>query len=169
MVDGLGTKNSQDEQAESSQPQQAPADSSGHTQIQNTDETGAVVEQFMLLDGVIDGKYETFRPDGSLETVSQFKMGLLDGWMHACGPDGKPRQSFQYANGVLEGVCLFRDEDGALIQKVPYKAGEIDGEVLTYDNDSIIIRVKKSKSILSNQDRNSSACRQRKIISNIKC
>jgi len=71
-----------------------------------------IVEEIEYVDGVKNGKYNTYYDNGRPLSVGQYKDGLLSGMFTTYYPNGMIQYKGEYSYGVRMGTWLTYDEQG---------------------------------------------------------
>lgn len=97
---------------------------------------GELCKAITLKKGKPDGAYEVHRADGTLEGKQSFKNGIRDGEWISYYADGKtPKVKANIVDGKVEGERTTYFENGQMRQEAKFKAGQLDGLMAEYDED----------------------------------
>ncbi|MDZ4657643.1 MAG: toxin-antitoxin system YwqK family antitoxin [Bythopirellula sp.] len=95
---------------------------------------GELCKTITLKKGKPDGAYEVRRADGTLEGKQGFKNGIRDGEWSTYYADGKtPKVKANIVEGKVEGERTTYYENGQLRQQSQFKAGQLDGLMTEFD------------------------------------
>lgn len=86
---------------------------------------GKPFENITYKNGVKNGKWIKYFPNGKKMTETTYKDGKLEGPFVNYDPDGKLIVKGQYRDGEMDGVWLYYDENGALYRKEVYNKGQL--------------------------------------------
>ncbi|WP_431854407.1 toxin-antitoxin system YwqK family antitoxin [Azospirillum sp.] len=109
-----------------------PAD---HTIVEARDGDGRLLSAATVgPDGVPDGEFVAYAPDGSVQMRLVYRAGVPDG-PSTIFRDGRPQTEMSYANGALDGAMRSYDPAGRLLTVVRWSAGKRNGlmECFTVD------------------------------------
>ena len=119
-------------------------------------ETGNKILQYKMVDGLKNGFYQEWYPDGKpkskgkylnntiisnwtfwyengeKEEEGTFKKGKKDGLWTTWYEEGQKRYEVRYENGEKEGLNISYYRDGSIFEKVNWKKDQIDGNVFSY-------------------------------------
>jgi antitoxin component YwqK of YwqJK toxin-antitoxin module len=85
-------------------------------------------------DGVLNGLFESFHPNGQLEFRKNYKNGKQDGLYELFSENGQLLDRENYKNGrEVSKTRFYYHENGQLIRKGNYKDGKLDGLSETFD------------------------------------
>lgn len=82
--------------------------------------------------GVASGLWQTFYPNGTVETAQYYKRGELHGDVVRNFENGQPRARLRYDHGVLHGPARRFFEDGSLASEGAYVVGLKQGKFKYY-------------------------------------
>lgn len=86
---------------------------SPHGDVKEFYKNGVVKRHIQYINGVMQGKFLTFYPDGSQRIVATFQNGGCHGDYDEFNPDGQKIKHCHYNEGVhAKGQCHSWDEDG---------------------------------------------------------
>jgi antitoxin component YwqK of YwqJK toxin-antitoxin module len=77
----------------------------------------------------VSGVYKYFRKDGGLIKLASYKDGLPDGAFKEFYPDGKPRVETPFKKGFITGTQKFYNDKGILIQSIECKQNYYNGKL----------------------------------------
>ncbi|WP_146208738.1 toxin-antitoxin system YwqK family antitoxin [Azospirillum sp. TSO22-1] len=107
----------------------------GHTVVEARDGDGRLLSCATIgPDGVPDGAFVAYAPDGAVLMRLVYKAGVPDG-PSTIYRDGRPQTEMSYANGALDGAMRGYDPAGRLLTVVRWAAGRRNGlmECFTVD------------------------------------
>jgi len=92
------------------------------------DSAGKVVYEGRFADGIRQGEFRYFYPDGKLKAVSVVSGNGKKSETVSYFPNGKKMASGSYLEGKKDGAWkFFRETDGTLVSEETYVAGEVNG------------------------------------------
>lgn len=83
------------------------------------------------------GRYQRFRPDGTLEVKARYRAGLLDGRWESYHPSGELEARAEYLRGERHGDYDEYDADGELTLEGQYERGRREGLWELHDPDGV--------------------------------
>jgi antitoxin component YwqK of YwqJK toxin-antitoxin module len=91
--------------------------------------TGNVAESIEYVNGIKEGPYKKYFPDGALMTEGTYVNDLLDGKFTLYHPNGNIQVKGNYKNGRQTGNWNYFDEDGNAVSEDDFKKDNIEEEV----------------------------------------
>ena len=99
----------------------------GHAVVEARDGDGRLLSSTTLgPDGVPDGAFVAYAPDGSVQMRLTYRGGVPDG-PSTIYRGGRPQTEMSYANGALDGAMRGYDPAGRLLSVVRWAAGRRNG------------------------------------------
>lgn len=89
-------------------------------------ETGNVAESIEYKNGIKDGSYKKYFPDGALMTEGTYVNDLLDGKFILYHPNGEVQVKGKYKNGRQIGNWNYFDEDGNPVSENEFKKDNVE-------------------------------------------
>src|ERR1044071_2578906 len=103
----------------------------GMLHLKGWDDT-ALAEEGRYFDNHKDGPWNTYFPNGNLQSVITWKDGVLHGKTLVYNENNHVIKEVEYENGVPQGLMLTYYPDGTMWAKTTWKKGSIDGPATTY-------------------------------------
>jgi len=102
-----------------------------HVPTRTNDKTQVVISIYHYIDGLPDGKFVEYYPDGKLKKTGQFKDNQRDGsWVHY-EANGNKMMEENYYEGKMHGWQIGYDNSGKQAEKKYYYHGEhLEGDRL---------------------------------------
>ena len=89
-------------------------------------------------DELYSGKSESFYEDGNIQHSGQYEDGLMEGIWHYYYPDGKVYARISYLMGIPHGLNETYHENGSLSLKGYSESGKRIGVWTTYTSDGTV-------------------------------
>lgn len=103
------------------------------SQINSFYKTGAQSALLKYSDGVTNGKYQIFHPNGKLAYESTEEFGLTQGLAKSYHSNGQLKESLSYIDNQLQGPFAEFNEKGQKIIEGNYYQNEMHGPITFYD------------------------------------
>jgi uncharacterized protein len=101
------------------------------TVVESHDEDGVLTQKATYVDGVLDGEFLVFNPQGTVIKKFLYRQGKLQGEALIYNDDGKLMQRLTYEDGVLEGPLQIYGND-VMVAEIPYAKGVREGVMRTF-------------------------------------
>lgn len=131
-------------------------DSPGISKIQTVDESGNPTQLGTLKNGVREGNWVNYHPNGMVKSITPYVDGKIEGMQVEISTSGQVEKQIMfhnnlphglykeykytvlkeertYANGKLEGLAKLYYDDGKIMEEGAYKEGIRDGVSKWYD------------------------------------
>ncbi len=95
-------------------------------------QNGNVRSRGLMLDGVREGIWKSYYPEGQLSAVEEYSNGNLSGSITYYYPSGGIRSNENWESGYQEGEANYYFENGRIYRKGPFSQGMYEGRWLTY-------------------------------------
>lgn len=101
------------------------------TVIESHDENGVLTQKATYVDGVLEGEFLAYNPQGTVVKRFFYHQGNLQGKALVYNDDGKLMQQLTYEDGVLNGpLQIYANE--ILMVEIPYVKGVREGIMRTF-------------------------------------
>ena len=84
----------------------------------------------------MNGKYQSYYSDGTLESVCNYVSGKMTGTFTLYHKNGNVKYTGTMLNGKKNGLFTSYDEDGNKISEMTYKNGNIEGKFVKYNEET---------------------------------
>lgn len=92
------------------------------------------------IDGLREGEWRFFYPDGRLMALEHYRHGSLEGWAETFYPSGKLNTREFWREDVLEDSAFYYHENGSLYRKGCYVNGQYAGAWLTFSDRGVRVQ-----------------------------
>ena len=107
--------------------------------------------EFSVLEGIFNGTYQEYYPDGSLLRSANYSNGVLNGMEEKYFNNGQLQESINYIQGNFNGKRMVYWTNGILKEQNSFKNGVLGGDNFYYFSDG---KLRKSLKFDSNGKRN---------------
>jgi antitoxin component YwqK of YwqJK toxin-antitoxin module len=95
-------------------------------------ETGELYTVAPMKNGVLDGRFVAYHPNGNVEISVDYKDGVANGKWQKYYYKGVIQESYTYVEGKREGLATIHDEFGAIAEELFYVNDTLNGPVAQY-------------------------------------
>ncbi len=108
-----------------------PEEQSPPTVVENHDDNGVLTQKATYVDGVLEGEFLAYNPQGTVIKRFFYHQGKLQGEALIYNDDGKLTQRLTYEDGVLDGPMQIFSSD-VMVAEIPYVKGVREGIMRTF-------------------------------------
>ena len=116
---------------------------------------GVLIEKGILINGIKEGEWKYYHPNGSLMEINYYSLGKLNGPSKGWFNNGQPSFIGEYVNDSLNGEVKVYNRKGILYNVTNYENGLAEGECKFYNSDGsldFILYYEKDSLVKSSTD-----------------